>query len=141
MYKNKIFLGGTTGGKGTWDWRRELIPMLPDVYDYFDPYLREWETDRVWDEEAQIEEKKQRKECEYSIFVVTSDTKGIYSYCEAVADSILKNPGCVIVAFLDRTGEYNNDKSIKAWLDLCKEHGAYIANSLDDISRYLRTRL
>lgn len=144
-FKNKIFLGGTCGTKFNWDWRRSLIPMLPKDFNYYDPFLRDWETDKEWDEVTQRIEILQREKCEYTLYIVTSDFKGIYSFCEAVADSCTKPKGKVIVGFIDYNGKIERDqslhKSIMAWLNLCESHGAKIVKSTDEVVSYLKSQL
>ena len=144
-FKNKIFLGGTCGTKFDWDWRRSLIPKLPDGVTYYDPFLRDWETDKEWDEEAQKAEIRQRECCEYTCYIITSDFSGIYSFCEAVADSCTKQPGKVIVGFIDYNGKIFRDggltKSIEAWLRLCESHGAKVVKSTDEVAIYLKSKI
>lgn len=50
----KVFLGGTTNNS---DWRDTLIKKLK--IEYFNPVVKDW------NEDAQKEEIKQRKECDY----------------------------------------------------------------------------
>lgn len=61
----KVFLGGTANGS---DWRSELVKKLK--IDYFDPIVKDW------DEKAQKEEIKQRKNCDYCLYVITPKMEG-----------------------------------------------------------------
>lgn len=72
----KVFLGGTCNGS---NWRDRLIPML-DI-DYFNPVVDNWT------EECYQEELKQREECDYCLYTITSKMKGVYSIAEVVDDS------------------------------------------------------
>ena len=143
MYISKVFLGGTcTDSKEQWDWRKELIDKFDQTYvHFFDPFLRPWETDCDWDEERQQEEIEERELCEYTLYVITSDFKGIYSFCEATADSIKKPDGKCIVAFIDYKDYCKTKKhflkSINAFIKLCKSNGAVICESIDEIADYL----
>jgi len=86
----KVFLGGTCGKS---IWRDELIQML--CIDYFNPQLPEG----TWNDAAYEEELKQRKECDYCLYVITSEEDNIYSVAEVVDDSN-KRPEKTIFCFL-----------------------------------------
>ena len=72
----KVFLGGTTNET---DWRDNLIPMLN--IDYFNPVVKDW------NEKAQAEEIKQRKECDYVLYVITPKMLGVFAIAEVTDDS------------------------------------------------------
>jgi len=72
----KVFLGGTCNDS---IWRKVLIPMLN--IDYFDPVVEDWT------EKEQAEERKQREECDYCLYVITPLMSGVYSIAEVIDDS------------------------------------------------------
>ena len=73
----KVFLGGTCNES---KWRDKLIPMLK--IDYFNPVVDDW------NEDAYQEELKQRKECDYCLYIsvvlfaasLMVSSCGIYSF-------------------------------------------------------------
>lgn len=61
LVDNKVFLGGTCGNS---TWRDELIPMLEDeCISFFNPVVENW------DETAQKEEDRQKKNATYIYMV------------------------------------------------------------------------
>lgn len=86
----KVFLGGTCAETV---WREELIPMLN--IDYFNPLVKDWT------EECMAEERKQREECDYCLYVITPSMQGVYSIAEVVDDSN-KRPKRTVFCFLDK---------------------------------------
>jgi len=90
----KVFLGGTCNGE---NWRATLIPYL-DKYgiDYFNPVVDDWNN------EAQENERRERQECDYVLYVVTPAMIGVYSIAEVVDDSN-KRPEKTIFSFFFET--------------------------------------
>lgn len=76
----KVFLGGTCNES---KWRNALIHELKDV-DYFNPVVEDWT------EECMAEERKQRKECDYCLYVITPRMTGCYSIAEVVQDACFR---------------------------------------------------
>ena len=72
----KVFLGGTCNGS---QWRNKIIPMLK--IDYFNPVVDNWTP------ECMKEELKQRKDCDYVLYIITPKMTGVYSIAEVVDDS------------------------------------------------------
>ena len=89
----KVFLGGTCNES---TWRNKLIPMLK--INYFNPVVDDW------NEDAYKEELKQRKECDYCLYVITPLMTGVYSIAEVVDDSN-KRPNKTVFCVLDT--DYN----------------------------------
>ena len=99
----KIFLGGTCADS---TWREELIPMLE--IDYFNPVVKDWTP------ECQEEEKRQRQNCDYVLYVITPRMEGVYSIAEVIDDSN-KRPEKTLFCFLEKDGEFKfNDKQKKS---------------------------
>ncbi len=72
----KVFLGGTCNGSL---WREDLIKLL-DI-EYFNPVVEDWTPD------CMAEERKQREDCDFCLYVVTPKMTGVYSIAEVVDDS------------------------------------------------------
>ena len=129
--KKKVFLGGTTNKT---DWRDVLIKKLK--IDYFNPVVDEW------DEKAQEEEIKQRKNCDYVLYVITPKMIGTYSIAEVVDDSN-KRPKKTIFCYLKEDDGKEFDKHQIKSLDMVgkmvDENGGKWLKSLSDVADYLNT--
>ena len=125
----KVFLGGTWNGS---KWREELIPMLK--IDYFDPIVDEW------NEEARAREVEERAKCDFVLYVITPEMKGVFAIAEAVQDSN-RQPGKTIFCVLGKYGgeEWDHDQhhSIFAVGMLIKENGAALLADLGEVARHL----
>ena len=96
---NKVFLGGTCNGS---TWRDNLIPLLKTI-DYFNPVVEDW------NEECMAEEIKQRKTCDFCLYVITPKMTGVYSIAEAVDDSN-KRPEKTIFCIMEEDDGEKFDK-------------------------------
>jgi hypothetical protein len=123
----KVFLGGTCNGSV---WRDELIPQLD--CEYYNPVVKDWTP------ECQAEEIRQRDECDYLLYVITSGMTGVYSIAEAVDDSN-KRPGRVIFCVLDAGFNEDQLKSLRAVQGMVFRNGGYICSSLKEVARLLNT--
>lgn len=125
----KVFLGGTTNKT---DWRDKLIKDLK--LDYFNPVVEDW------NEKAQKEEIKQRKECDYVLYVITPKMEGVYSIAEVVDDSN-KRPEKTIFCYLtdDDGKEFNKHqlKSLDMVMEMVTENGGRSFKSLGEVADYL----
>ena len=134
---NKVFLGGTCNES---NWRNELIPLLK--IEYFNPVLKDWT------EDCQKEEERQKKICNYQLYVITPRMSGVFSIAEVV-DSSNKNPQGTIFCVLDEDRgylpctimifDYRQIKSLKAVKNLVKNNGAKVCNSLAEVAEFLNT--
>jgi len=77
----KVFLGGTCGQS---TWRDELIPILKILgIDFYNPVIKDRDrTDADKEDEIQY-----RKSCDFVLYVITPDIKGLYSIAEVIDDS------------------------------------------------------
>lgn len=131
MNRDKVFLGGTCAGS---TWRDELIPMLN--IEYFNPVVD------VWKPEDQIIERKERQDCEFSLYVITPNMKGYLSLAEVADDSNKKLYGRTILCVLK---EYDNksftDFQFKSLYndigDLIKINNGVVFDNLKDVADYL----
>lgn len=131
MKKKKVFLGGTANNS---DWRDKLIKNLQ--IDHFNPIVDDW------DEKAQKEEIKQRKECDFCLYVITPKMKGVYSIAEVVQDSN-ERPEKTIFCYIkeDDKAEFDEHqiKSLDMTGKMIKENGAKWFKTLDEVADYLNT--
>ena len=125
----KVFLGGTSNDT---DWRDKLIKKLR--IDYFNPVVEDW------DDGAQKREIKERKECDFVLYVITPKMMGVYSIAEVIDDSN-KRPDKTIFCYLlkDDGKDFNKHqiKSLDMVGEMVKENGGQWLNTLDEISDYL----
>jgi len=125
----KVFLGGTTNDS---DWRETLIKSLK--VDYFNPVVDDW------NETAQKEEIKQRKECDYVLYVITPKMVGVYSIAEVVDDSNKQPKKTIFTYLLDDDGKEFTKHQIKS-LDMVakmiKDNGGKTFKTLNEISDFL----
>ncbi|MGE5106544.1 MAG: nucleoside 2-deoxyribosyltransferase domain-containing protein [Sphingobacteriales bacterium] len=128
----KVFLGGTCNGSL---WRNKLIKQL--TIDYFNP------CGDVWTEEMMKEEIKQRKECDFCLYVITPKMTGMYSIAEVTDDSN-KRPRKTIFCYLTRDEDSVftdfQIKSLEQIGKLVKNNGAHFYKSLEEVSSFLNTQ-
>ena len=130
----KVFLGGTCIES---DWRDKLIKKLE--IDYFNPVVKDW------NDEAYKEELKQRKICDFLLYVITPKMTGFYSIAEVIDDSN-KNPSKTIFCYLktdkndkDEKIKFENHqiKSLEAVAKMVSKNGGKCFDSLTEITDYL----
>lgn len=120
-----VFLGGTCNSS---TWREYLIPKLE--IDYFNLVVDDWT------EDCMAEEIKQRKTCDYVLYVITSDMTGVYSIAEVVDDSN-KRPEKTVFCFLEDGFDSAQKKSLKQVAKMVKENGATVCKNLKEVAKYL----
>ena len=125
----KVFLGGTCNES---TWREELIPMLK--IDYFNPVVEDW-TPECMDEEI-----RQRKTCDFVLYVITPKMTGVYSIAEVVDDSN-KRPEKTVFCFLE-VHEINGFgkhqvKSLKSVAKMVACNGATVCENLQEVADFL----
>jgi len=125
----KVFLGGTCNNSG---WRDILIPMLS--INYFNPVVEDWTP------ACQEEEIRQRKECDYCLYIITPEMTGVYSIAEVVDDSN-KQPDktifCVSTSINGETFSKGKLKSLDAVGNLVLGNGGKYFHSLSAVALYL----
>ena len=131
MKKQKVFLGGTCNDS---TWREKLIAKLQ--IEYFNPVVDDWTEDDYQ------EELKQRKSCDFCLYVITPMMTGVYSIAEVIDDSN-KRPEKTIFAFLEEDDSKKFDKAQIKSLDkvgvMVKDNGGKYFKSLDEVSVYLKS--
>jgi hypothetical protein len=125
----KVFLGGTTNDS---NWRNKLIPKLR--IDYFDPVVDDW------DEQAQKNEIRERKNSDFVLYVITPKMEGVYSIAEVIDDSN-KRPEKTLFAYLknDDGKEFKEHqiKSLDMVKKMVKENGGKTFDDLEGIASHL----
>ncbi len=129
----KIFLGGTCNDT---QWRENLIPMLE--IEYFNPVVEDWTP------EDMKEEVKQRKLCDYCLYVITPEMTGVYSIAEVVDDSN-KQPKKTLFCFIDSVdGDLKFDegqtKSLQQVAEMIDTNGGRNFSDLGEIARYVNLK-
>lgn len=137
----KVFLGGTCAES---IWRDKLIPMLH--IDYFNPVVPDWT------EECMVEERKQRKICDYCLYTITPSMQGVYSIAEVIDDSN-KRPDKTVLCVLNceipiSKYSYPHDKisfsigemkSLNQVGKMVERNGGKYFRSLNEVANYLNT--
>ena len=143
MSKKKVFLGGW-GTCTESQWRDTLIPLLK--IDYFNPVVDDWT------EECMAEERRQRKECDFCLYVITPLMTGVYSIAEVIDDSN-KRPNKTIFCFVNtdftdaineygvlrKTFDYGQIKSLDQVGKMVERNGGKYFRSLIDVANYLNS--
>lgn len=143
MSKKKVFLGGW-GTCNESQWRDILIPLLK--IDYFNPVVEDWT------EECMAEERRQRKECDFCLYVITPLMTGVYSIAEVIDDSN-KRPNKTVFCFVNtdftdaineygvlrKTFDYGQIKSLDQVGKMVERNGGKYFRSLIDVANYLNS--
>lgn len=125
----KVFLGGTCNDS---KWREYLIPKLK--MRYFNPVVDDWTP------EAQQNEEFQKQICDYHLYVITPQMKGVYSIAEAVDDSNKISEKCIFCVLKDHLGKSFDEsemKSLNAVSKLIEANGGIILNNLKDVVKFI----
>ena len=125
---SKVFLGGTCANS---TWREELKPLLE--IEYFDPVVDDWTP------ECQAEEERQKKLCDYSLYVISPEMVGVYSIAEVVNDSIKRDVGKTVFCVLGGVDYWGTPqfKSLHAVADMVVRNGAQYCIDLKSVANYL----
>jgi Nucleoside 2-deoxyribosyltransferase like len=131
----KVFLGGTCNDS---TWRDALVPKLK--IESYNPVVPNWTP------ECQEEERKQREECDFCLYVITPRMTGSFSIAEVVDDSN-KRPNKTVFCILNEDDGYLpvtkinftpvQRKSLVEVEKMVSKNGAKVFNSLDEIAEYL----
>lgn len=125
----KVFLGGTCNGSL---WRDDVMKKLK--IHYYNPVGEEW-TEAMMEEEI-----KQRKECDFCLYVLTPKMEGFYSVAEVIDDSN-KRPQKTIFSFVQeddgKTFSEVQMRSLEQVAKMVKENGAKYFKSLHEVIDFL----
>jgi hypothetical protein len=126
---NKVFLGGTCNNSS---WRDKLIKKLE--IEYFNPVVDDWTEDDY------KEELRQRKICDYVLYVITPKMTGVYSIAEVIDDSN-KQSDKTIFCYLTEDEKEKFDKSqiksLEAVAKMVIKNKANSFKSLNEVSDFL----
>jgi len=125
----KVFLGGTCNGSL---WRDDVIKKLK--IHYYNPCGEEWTPEMI------EEELKQRRECDFCLYVITPKMEGFYSVAEIVDDSN-KRPEKTIFCFTtEDKGKIFSDvqiRSLEQVVKMVERNGATYLKTLMEVTDFL----
>lgn len=121
----KVFLGGTCNNS---TWREELKPLLK--IKYFDPVVKDWTP------ECMEEETRQRRTCDYVLYVITSLMTGVYSIAEVVDDSN-KRPNRTLFCVLTDGFDKHQIKSLEQVSKMIMYNGSRCFSTLTEVANFL----
>ena len=121
MKKLMVFLGGTCQDS---TWRTEIIPLLGENIDYYNPQKEIGH----WSEESKQEEIQKRKDCDILLYTISS-AKSIVSIAEAMDDSH-NRPERTVVCFLHGIMTEQEIKHITAIGEMLLKNGAEVVTDL-----------
>lgn len=128
LVDNKVFLGGTCGNSA---WRDELIPMLEDEgISFFNPVVENW------DETAQKEEDRQKKECNVHLYGLSKEQSGAYTFFE-IPLSILQNKTVIVLKIDILENEQFKTTVTKMEKDL-KSMSVIVTDDMHEVVKYLK---
>lgn len=117
----RVYLGGTCNES---TWRKHMIIFLHDEgLEWFDPVVDDW------NEEAQKNELRERKKCNFCLYTITPKMTGVYAIAEIVDDSC-KQPEKTVFVMLRYDGEKKFSegqwKSLNAVAKMVRDNGGQI---------------
>ena len=127
----KVFLGGTCNES---TWRDEIIPMLN--IEYYNPVVEDWTP------ECMVEERKQREECDFCLYVITPKMTGVYAIAEVVDDSN-KRPVKTVFVVLPADGESSfteaQIRSLGQVSEMVRRNGGVAVSTMEKAVNFLNT--
>ncbi len=134
----KVFLGGTCTGH---NWREQIIPKLH--CDYFNPLVENWT------EECRLIEEKEKKICDYHLYVINGFMTGVYSIAEIVDDAHTMDKSKLVVvfyydSFVSKKKRHTNKKlvhSLMATEKLLNKLGVNVYHQVSDAICYINSKV
>ena len=133
MEKVTVFLGGTCADS---TWREELMPMLNDNIDAFNPVVPDW------NDEAAKREKAHRENDDICLYVITPEAEGFYSFVEVVDDSNKRPDRTALCVLFDANGkafEGHMRKCVVKTAELVADNNVPVFTNLEDVATYLNS--
>ena len=129
----KVFLGGTCNDSS---WRDTLIPMFEDNgISFFNPVVSDWTPDCI------VKEEQEKKNADYTLFVITPRIQGVYSIAEVTQQSNEDPEGTILVILKEEDKGYTftdgQIKSLEAVSALVSRNFATCLWDLHYISEYI----
>ncbi len=133
MEKVNVFLGGTCADS---TWREELMPMLGEQVEAFNPVVPNWTP------ECQAVEDFHRQTDDVIVYVITPEGEGFYSFVEVTDDSN-KRPESTVLCVLEsangKSFEGHTLKCVRKTAKLVAENGVMVFSDLQSLAAYLNT--
>lgn len=129
----RVFLGGTCAG---WRWRDELQPLLK--CEYYNPIVKNWS------EEDRLREVRERETCDFVLYGITNDIKGVYSIAEVVDDANKRPEKTVFLNLYSATRASATKQmahSIKAVENLLKANGVRCFHSIFEVAAFFNEKM
>lgn len=134
----RVFLGGTCTGH---NWREQIIPKLH--CDYFNPLVENWT------EECRLIEEKEKKICDYHLYVINGFMTGVYSIAEIVDDAHTMDKSKLVVvfyydSFVSKKKRHTNKKlvhSLMATEKLLNKLGVNVYHQVSDVICYINSKV
>lgn len=134
----RVFLGGTCTGH---NWREQIIPKLH--CDYFNPLVENWT------EECRLIEEKEKKICDYHLYVINGFMTGVYSIAEIVDDAHTMDKSKLVVvfyydSFVSKKKRHTNKKlvhSLMATEKLLNKLGVNVYYQVSDAICYINSKV
>ncbi len=121
----RVFLGGTCNASL---WRNRMVVYLVNSgLEYFNPVVDDWNL------EAQANEFRERKECDFCLYTITPKMTGVYSIAEVIDDSNKRPEKTVLVLLRNDEDERFTEgqwKSLNAVARMVKHNGGTVFGSL-----------
>lgn len=133
MEKVTVFLGGTCASS---TWREELMPMLDEGIDAFNPVVPDWTP------ECQKVEDMHRQTDDICLYVITPEGEGFYSFVEVTDDSNKRPQQTVLCLLEEANGKKFEGHMLKCALKTAKlvaENGVAVFTNLDELAMYLNS--
>jgi len=86
------------------------------------------------------EERTQRNECDYCLYVITPEMVGVYSIAEAVEDAIGRASKTIFCVLVEQNGTVFSQEQIKSLVatgELIERNGGAFFTSLREVAYYL----
>lgn len=132
----KVFLGGTCNGS---KWRELMeLHLIHYGIGYFNPVVDDWT------EEAQKREIEERENCDFCLYTITPEMKGVYSIAEIIDDSN-KRPDKAILILLKKFGGQKFDesmwKSLMAVNTMVLNNGGFTFFDIESAAEFINTQI
>ena len=131
----RIFLGGTCNES---TWRERMIHFLKKVgLEWFDPTVGDW------DEKAQANELRERKKCDFCLYVITPKMTGTYSIAELIDDCHKRPHRTVFVPLRQDDGFRFNDTEWRSLINVKKmveRIGGHTETELSNAAQWMGSR-
>ena len=131
MEKVTVFLGGTCASS---TWREELMPMLGEHVEAFNPVVPNWTP------ECQAIEDEHRENDDICLYVITPEGEGFYSFVEVTDDSN-KRPNRTILCVLEEANgkkfEGHMAKCVLKTMKVVAKNGVVVLDNLEALANYL----